>query len=662
LPDRQVRRALRQANRRLRLEASLDAVVLGSAAAGAAFAFGTAPALALAIAIAAGVVSAARSWRRLTDARLAQLIEAGHPALQNLLITAQEALAGRALHPVVSREVFEQAADRLRGVDNAIWTRGSVRRAQIAVASAAAVGLLMVQGSTRGTLFDIAVSGPDAAGQVEPSAPALRVTVVPPAYTRRSAVTTENPVQVEAIEGSIIRLHVPVENAMVQLVEAGREPRAFRSVSDGAVLELTAAASSVFLIRQLGGDPQRGRERLLQLQVQRDARPVVTIEQPGRDLLFGSSNGSVPIVIAARDDLNVASVSLRYTRVAGSGETFTFEEGEVPLRITAGTPRTSRGATGTLVLARLKLEDGDTLVYRALARDDKPGADEVSSESYLIEIGRRTEAASTGFSLPEERDRQGLSQQMLIVKTERLQAQRSQLPSDAVLEQSQLLAAEQRAIRAEFVFMTGGEVVDEVEEAEHSHELAAGRFENAGQVELLNAIREMSRAEARLNAGDTTGALRFERAALRALQRAFDRRRYFLRTLPERARIDRSRRFAGDSSGAKPAVADRRDPMADPAVQAMRETIRALSAAIERQSDLDASLAARVIAIDPGASSLQQVAVRLSSSESLTERTRAAVEARAAVTVLLRRRLGPAAVGEPAVDPLKGFLTSGVPR
>ena len=42
----------------------------------------------------------------------------------------------------------------------------------------------------------------------------------------------------------------------------------------------------------------------------------------------------------------------------------------------------------------------------------------------------------------------------------------------------------------------------------------------------------MSRAEARLNSADTTEALVNERAALRALQRAFDRRRYLLRTLP----------------------------------------------------------------------------------------------------------------------------------
>ena len=81
--------------------------------------------------------------------------------------------------------------------------------------------------------------------------------------------------------------------------------------------------------------------------------------------------------------------------------------------------------------------------------------------------------------------------------------------------------------------------------------------ENQSQVDLLAAIREMSRAEARLNDGDTGQALVFERAALKALQRAFDRRRYLLRTLPERTRIDLGTATDGRrEGGARRAAAD----------------------------------------------------------------------------------------------------------
>ncbi len=212
------------------------------------------------------------------------------------------------------------------------------------------------------------------------------------------------------------------------------------------------------------------------------------------------------------------------------------------MKVRAEGPSDWRGET-QIDLDALKLVDGDTLVYRAIATDRKPGADPSMSDTFLIEIGRLAGVASTGFAVDEDRDRQGLSQQMLIIKTERLHASRNSMAAEAFQEQSRLLAVEQRMVKAEFVFMTGGEVADEIEEAEHAHELAEGRFENTAQVELLTAIREMSRAEARLNAADTAQALTYERAALRALQRAFDRRRYLLRTLPERARIDPARRL-----------------------------------------------------------------------------------------------------------------------
>ena len=106
-------------------------------------------------------------------------------------------------------------------------------------------------------------------------------------------------------------------------------------------------------------------------------------------------------------------------------------------------------------------------------------------------------------------------------------------------------------VRAEVVFLGGGEVADEVEEAASSNELTEGRLQNTGRAEMLRAINAMSRAEAELNGGRASEALVFERAALAALERAFDRRRYFLRTLSERTRIDPARRLTGDLTGAR---------------------------------------------------------------------------------------------------------------
>jgi hypothetical protein len=201
-----------------------------------------------------------------------------------------------------------------------------------------------------------------------------------------------------------------------------------------------------------------------------------------------------------------------------------------------------------------------------MVKDSNPAADWVPSESFTIDVGKRLEFAGAGFAVPDEDRRYAVSQQMVIMKTERLQAERGKHAADDWAEQTRFLAIEQRMVRSEVVFLSGGEVEDEVEEAAQSDELQEGRLENAGRAEMLRAINEMSRAEARLNAGDTVQALVFERAALKALQRAFDRRRYFLRTMPERARIDASRRLSGDRKDAasftRPSAPDAPDTVA----------------------------------------------------------------------------------------------------
>jgi hypothetical protein len=136
-----------------------------------------------------------------------------------------------------------------------------------------------------------------------------------------------------------------------------------------------------------------------------------------------------------------------------------------------------------------------------------------------------------------------------------------------------------------------------VAEAEHSHELQEGRLmRNAGRAEMLRAMNDMSRAEARLNAGDTSGALVFERSALQALQRAFDRRRYFLRTLPERSRIDTTRRLTGDRRDARSSTR-----MAPPEAADRLATERALmaDAEIAGTAAASASVVARLASVVP---------------------------------------------------------------
>lgn len=594
-------------------------------------------------------------WRFWTVARVARTIEARHSGLDNLVVTAEELIRidESARSPHLRQALFQQAADRLANVaaSNVQSLAPALISACTAFALAAAVlfrvpmqsAAVQVSGLPAGSSPSVTLSPTD-----------IRVVVTPPIYAGRPARELLNPTELEVLEGTTVRLEAARTGGGMQIVASGMTPVAFARANDLWLHEFVATDSTVFLLRRTltdGGPPAEG--RLLQVRVEPDRRPLVRIVNPAKDLVFGIANGRVPIGIEARDDLALATLALRYTKVSGSGETFSFEEGQLPVKVRAEGPSEWRGET-QIDLDALKLVDGDTLVYRAIATDRKPGADPSMSDTYLIEIGKLAGVASTGFAVDEDRDRQGLSQQMLIIKTERLHASRNSMAAEAFQEQSRLLAVEQRMVKAEFVFMTGGEVADEIQEAEHAHELAEGRFENTAQVELLTAIREMSRAEARLNAADTERALTNERAALRALQRAFDRRRYLLRTLPERARIDLDRRLTGDVSAVQPATRASAADAVDEALVRIRQIMSELEQAINRRENLGAALASKTLAIDPSSKVLQQASMVMASGGSMDQRTAGARSAHRALSEVLRQRLASAPTLQIADQPLMG--------
>lgn len=595
---------------------------------------------ALAMFVLAALAGGAWAWRRWTLMRTARALEGSVQDLDNLVVTAEEVAAGRlaVASATLRAHVFDSAAERLEALPLA---RVRTRAAAVwAILSLVVLTAIVVRPPVSAERPRAGMATPVAnTGTSDARAGDLTVMVTPPAYSGRPRVELRNPSTLTVLEGSRLRLEMVDPAPPVTLVTMDTPAAPFLHEDGRAALEITAHASQPLIIRSGASGPSAS-DRLVQLRVDPDRPPAVRITAPGKDLIFPVSAGTVPVAIAAEDDVALAGLALRYTQVTGSGETFTFTEGEWPIAIARSDAGTWT-ATATLDLATLGLDEGDTLVYRAVARDGRPGADPVQSDAFLIEIGQAGAAASSGFALPDDQDRQAISQQMLIIKTERLHAERGRLPQEAFVEQSRLLAIEQRMVKAEFVFMTGGEVADEIEEATHSHELAEGRMENTGQAELLTAIREMSRAEARLNDGDTAGGLAFERAALEALQRAFDRRRYFLRTLPERARIDLARRLSGELPPPRTAEIDAVPPEAPPGVAAARDLLRELPEVIGDPTR-GATIAARMLALDGASAPLAAAAVALAAAEGGSTREAAVRDAQAALVLWLGQRMAPA--------------------
>lgn len=597
--------------RRVLLDAAIAVTAGAVLAAAAAVAFkwtSLSPVSAVGMAGATGVVVSLLIYlsrrRARTLASMAVAIERIRPQCRNSLVTAEEI----SRHPERVRGWMAQCvlaqADaatqdlRLSDVVPPARTLGLCAAAILAVACIVALPVSRVASGVAATLARQAAAA-------LPGGRALQVTVTirPPAYASSQESTLRDPERIEVLEGS-----------RLTFTAAGDGSRRLRfgthsvgTLSSGQARDFVARESGYFAL-----EDDTGGRRLVPLAVTRDRLPLVRVEQPARDLLLPDARRTIPLRVAASDDLGLRMLELRYTKVSGTGEQFEFEEGALPLRVERGSSREWRGEA-QMVLEALALEPGDSLVYRAVARDSRPGDTGLAaSDTYFVEIAGPGQVPLEGVDMPAEGERYALSQQMVVLRIERLRAREAGMARDKVSEESADIAAEQRAVRANFVFLLGGHVEDEEEEAEQSSEISEGRLQNTARRDVNAAIRQMTRAEQGLVASNTAVALPPARAAVEALQRAFGKGRYLLRALPGTGRIDPSRRLTGQLAAA---ATWRRDllgevPREGNAVRALLADLFAIELATVEPRRLE-QLAERSLAIDATSGVWQDVSRRL---------------------------------------------------
>ena len=561
--------------------------------------------------------------------RVAALVEGRAPQCRNLVLTAAELLESpTTVRPEIGALVMRQATRTVETLDpSALFP---ARRAFLALAGGAVLlALSLVAVPVRPALSsapaNVAVEALDVGRII--------VTLTPPAYVSRQPQTLRDPSRVEALAGSRITLAIDATAAAVNIETIDGKQRIDPIATGSFSAETRAEADGYLSIEPVASDGRTGVRRLIGLTVTPDRAPRVRVTAPGRDLFLTDPRRTLDVALEADDDIALASLKLRYTKVSGSGERFTFTDGEVPIAITRTDSRTWK-ARGRLVLGALGLEQGDVVVYRGVAADQRPGATPTESDAFIVEITSPGAIASEGFAIDDELDRNAVSQQMVILKTERLLERRRSMSTEAFAEEARNIAAEQRAVRAEFVFMMGGELAQEVTggeagitelneeaEAEAGDDILAGRLANRGRIELVRAIRSMSDASSRLVAVEVDSALRDERLALEHLQRAFSRTRYILRALTQRERLDLTRRLTGTLVDAGRDVR----PVAESPVDARVVTLRAALADIASLSSDGppatstrgarlSVIAERVLRVDPSSEALQAVSAQLASA------------------------------------------------
>jgi len=602
-------------------------------------------------------------------------LERAHPASRNLIVTADELIREMTKAPAyISSRVMAEATAVSRRVDLASAFPG--RRTAFVLVAAVVVWSGALAMARRGPAGP---SGPSS--ETAAAIAGVDVTVTPPEYSKRPAQTLRNPSRIEALSGSRIDIRVNADAASVTLETVGGtqplRPSTGQSF-DGSVL---ADNDGYLSLAPVASNGVIGIRRLIGLAVTIDRAPRIRITAPGHDLMVADGKRTIALAVEADDDFGLSAMRLRYTRVKGSGESFTFTDGDVALTIAKPTGR-AWTARADWSLAGLDLEPGDLVIYRGVATDARPGAPAAESDAFIVEIAAPGALPGEGFAVDDRLDKYAISQQMVIVKTERLIAGRAKMTTEDFEREAQGIASEQRQVRAEFMFMMGGELADagldatslnEEVEAEGEDDLAAGRLANQGRADLLRAIRSMSRAAARLADHAVTDALPHEKEALTYLQRAFARNRYILRMLAERERLDDTRRLTGTLD----AIARNNRPAAEadapPQAVALRRVLSEVAALAPAEMSGDAcarilsTLAQRTLAIDPASAQLRDVAAALTSAAerpatlaSPAARSAALHPAATALAAAIRAKL-PADSrrnAQPQLDALAGALAS----
>ncbi len=454
------------------------------------------------------------------------------------------------------------------------------------------------------------IGGPGAEASDVPAAIGRwRVRIVPPAYTDRAPTDAGDASTVSALSGSALELQgrgAPPKVRMQSLVNSlyGNSALAsthrdaadllVRSTPDGggwtATTTTVAGPAELRVVRDSVA-------RLLLVDGYVDSIPTVDLRLPLRDSVLRRATGALPLSAVLHDDIGLAFAAFELIISTGEGEQYTART----VRLGATRYNHARDATlrAALNLDSMQLHPGDIVHLRAIARDGHPAPSRESgtSETRSFRIAKASEYDSVAVEAapPPEFDKSLLSQRMLLLLTEKLEARRPRIGRPVLMRESGSLARDQGRLRlavGDIVFQRlGGE-----SDAEHAHgaDDATGAGGPPGKIDigmleegddspviainrpLLEAYNAMWDAGRALEQGDTKGAIPHMRIAAAAIERSRAASRLYLRGKPPTIIVDVARvRLAGKDTG----VSNTRTPRTIVPLASVRREARLLAAA-----------------------------------------------------------------------------------
>jgi hypothetical protein len=377
--------------------------------------------LAIALAIAAAAYALYRGRRVRSLPAVALWLEERVPELRYALVTALDApLASPALERDIAAIQWPPVVRRALG--NALLP-------PLLVLIAAATLLFALPAGVRARISepragDALLRAPIAAAPMRNRLSPLTGEIQPPAYTGEQHVVVEEPSSIDALTGGhiIVRGQGPSSGITASLANSALPAASLRDSADQWRLDVVVPAKPAALELH-----DRSYARTIIIAPHADSLPVVSLTAPTRDTVVRAPKGSLALSASATDDYGLESGWFEYIVSSGEGENFTFKSGVIH-RTNAGNARAAKLA-GSLNLDSLQLKPGDLVHVRAVARDrnNVTGPGVGVSEPRTLRIPRASEYDSIAIdgAPPPDVDSSQLSQRMLIILAEKLQARRS---------------------------------------------------------------------------------------------------------------------------------------------------------------------------------------------------------------------------------------------
>jgi hypothetical protein len=582
-------------------------------------------ALAMLVALVAAGITLARARGVLHEESVALWLEERLPELRYSLVTllAPVGASSAQLERVVAgthwRAPIERALLRAVGVP------------LLLLASALLVTRALPAGSTRRAFAPApgdALARTPVDARNRSALETIVATVTTPAYSGLAPVTLEQPATITALAGS--RLVIEGRRTAAQ-VSAGLDSQRVAVVADAdrwrSTLTMPPRAAALHFADGI-------RERWVVVDPRADSVPVVTLTHPARDSVLRTPIGRIPIVADMRDDFGLAECWFELIISSGGGEQFRFRTLALG-RMNGGNARSLTLRT-TLVLDSLRLEPGDVLHLRAMARDRNtasgPGIG--SSDTRTLRVLRAGEGDSVAVegAPPPAADSSLLSQRMLILLTEGLVRKRRSLAHERFVDESRRIAGDQVRLRrrvADVIFArlggdASGEEQSEAQETKRggmtpeqllqAAEAATGGADKildfsedespvvATNRPLLEAYQAMWDASRSLEIGEPERALPPMHRALEAIERARQAERLYLRGRPPVVVVDLARvRLSGSRQGVSASARTPRPPDSHAAgrLHRLERALSLLAGRHETQRDaaIDSLLLLRVDAL-----------------------------------------------------------------